>query len=269
MTGQQLATREAPVLPARLNEEQKKLIATTIAPKANENELALFFSVCDRTGLDPFAKQIYLVERYDAEAGGNVHRAQVGIDGARLVAQRSRSRGGAVYRPGTSYYYDETGREFKVWLGDKPPAAARVSVFLDGVESPGYAVRFDELAQRKRDGSLRSNWKKMPTIMLRKCAEMATLRQAFPQELSGVYLDEEGDAPIVVDRVVSEELADDVQLEALEVALDQLVGGDVTQDAIDDRLRRKYGTAELEKLTRAQAAELLESLNSASAPEDE
>lgn len=260
MTATDLVKREA-ALPAHLNEEQKKLIATTIAPKANENELALFFAVCDRTGLDPFAKQIYLVERWDADAGANVHRAQTSIDGARLVAQRARARGGPAYRPGTSFYYDAEGEEYRnVWLRPGTPAAARVSVFLDGVESPGYAVNFEEVKQTKKDGTLRSNWKKMPTIMLRKCAEMATLRQAFPQELSGLYLDEELEAPVTITHVVEEELATEEQQLALADALSKLLAGDVEQDALDARLLVKYGTAKLAELTRAQADELLERL---------
>jgi phage recombination protein Bet len=173
---------------ARLDDEKRELLARTLCSGASRDEMELFFSVCDRTGLDPFARQIYAVKRWDSRAGREVMQTQVSIDGFRLVAQRS-----GEYAGQTSVAFCGTdGQWTDVWLHDEPPAAARVGVYRKGfVEAVTAVALFREYAQRKKDGSLSGMWPKMPSVMIAKCAEALALRKAFPAELSGLYTAEE------------------------------------------------------------------------------
>ncbi|MDQ1174205.1 phage recombination protein Bet [Microbacterium testaceum] len=138
-----------------------------------------FLSHCHRTGLDPIARQIYCIER------GGKWTTQISIDGARLVAERSRE-----YEGQTPTQWTADGVTWlDVWLDEsKPPAAARVGVYRRSFREPLFAV-----ATFKAYSAGGNMWSKMPALMLGKCAEMLALRKAFPQDLSGLYSAEEMD----------------------------------------------------------------------------
>lgn len=155
-----------------------------INPKATEQEAFLFAEFCRRKGADPMTKQVYLAIFVNDKGERNVSfiagkeyftekaEAHPQFDGLKAgIIVRPKAGGELDYREGTFYLQAEEtllGGWAEIYRKDrKIPSKAEVAMY--------------EYNTGKR------NWSKMPATMIRKVAMVQALREAFPQNLGGMY----------------------------------------------------------------------------------
>lgn len=170
----------------RFSEDQVKLIKSQILPKGTNDELKLFLYICEKTGLDPFAKQIYAIHRKtkdpnDPKKQIDKMTIQTGIDGYRVIAERSDKYAG---QGEPVFIYKTIG---KVEVLD----CCKVTIYKWGPGGQRYEAATGIAFWMEYAGG--DMWAKMPHVMLSKVAEANALKKAFPQDLAGLNTSEEMD----------------------------------------------------------------------------
>lgn len=164
---------------------------------ASQGDLMLFLNQAQRTGLDPFSKQIYMIGRRQQVNGKWVTKQtiQVGIDGFRLIARRAADANHETLSMDDVLWADPKGNWHDMWIWPTPPAAAKVVVHRGEGRFSAVAAYTEYVGTRHDKATGRqvptSMWASKPALMLAKCAEALALRKAFPQELSGLYTSDE------------------------------------------------------------------------------
>lgn len=154
-----------------------QLIKTQIAKDASKEEYDLFMMMARRMRLDPLLKQIYFIKY-----GNNVSYV-TSIDSYRIIAHRTETFAG-VDLP--VYEYDKAGKVTH--------ASITVYKLVQGVRSAFSAkVKFSEYTTNK------NQWLSKPETMIAKVAEAHALRKAFPNDLAGVYTQDEMDQATILE----------------------------------------------------------------------
>jgi phage recombination protein Bet len=152
--------------------EQLELVRQTVAVGATDAELQLYLYDCARRGVHPLDRLIHFTKRggrytpitsIDFLRGRAHDTGEMAGSDDPVFDKDARTATATVYRltHGTRYAYSATAR------------------YAEYVPDPGPNGRGDVM------------WKRMPHVMLGKCAEALALRKAFPQQLGGLYVKEE------------------------------------------------------------------------------
>lgn len=150
--------------------EQLSLIKNTIAKNATDDELSLFLYRCKHLGLDPLKPGMIHFVKYGNSPGTIV----VGIEGFRSKAASTGKHSGTK----RGVLRDDKGVCVGAWC----------EVYRSDWTQPAR----EEVSLHEYNTN-KGPWQKMPETMIKKVAEAAALRMAFPDDLGGVYTNEEMD----------------------------------------------------------------------------
>ena len=157
-------------------------------------EFKFFTELCKARKLNPFLKEAYCIKFGNQPAQivvgkdailkrAIIHPDYDGMESGVIV--QAIETGEITERKGTFYIKDE-----------EKLVGGWAKVYRKNWKYPTYcSVSFDEVANRKKDGTLNSNWAGKGATMVEKVAKVRALRETFIEDLQGMYDADEMNAP--------------------------------------------------------------------------
>lgn len=177
-----------------------------------DQEVFMFLQMCRTQHLNPFLREAYCIKYGNRSPATLVVGKETFMKRARRNPDYQGSEAGIIIRD------RETGEVKElpgtVFVKGQELVGGWARVYITGLAVPTYiSVPFNEYAGRKADGSLNGMWATKPATMIRKVALLQALREAFPEDMGGLYGAEEintidseklPEAPVVVPGTVIE-----------------------------------------------------------------
>lgn len=166
------------------------------AKNVTDQEVMMFMMLCKHQHLNPFLREAYLIKygtnpativtgKAAFEKRANRCEAYEGFEAGIVVINLD---GELEYRPGT------------LVINGEQLVGGWADVFVRNFRKPVRAVvSLEEYIGRKKGGEINSQWSQKPATMIRKVAKTQALREAFPEDLQGLYSAEEVGADVLPD----------------------------------------------------------------------
>lgn len=156
--------------------------------KATDQDVLMFIELCKAQKLNPFVRDAYLV-KFGSQPAQIIVGKDVFIKRASEHPNFNGMKAGIVILDKNG---DIKEREGALKLKEEELVGGWCEVHLKDKDFPVKSVvSFEEYAQKKNDGTLNSMWSSKGATMIRKVAQSQALREAFPNELRGLYQQEE------------------------------------------------------------------------------
>lgn len=186
--------------------EVAETLKRTVALGATDEEYYMFAELCKATGLNPFKKEVWFIKTKDykkrdgTEVKGKV-QIMTGINGFLAIANNHPQFDGMECE--VKYNQD----------GSIHSATARVHRKDRRIPSTATAL-WSEYYKPNPYGN-KGIWEQMGSIMISKCAKSLALREAFPQELNGLYTEDEMPAEFSSSATLAAQPAKEVHVEVV------------------------------------------------------
>ena len=167
---------------------QEYLVGTTSA-QITMQEFKLFTELCKVRKLNPFLREAYLIKYSSNQPASIVVGKDAILKRAVLNKNYDGMKSGVIVTDTNGTIIERKGT-FK--LPNETLVGGWAEVYRKDWKYPIYcSVSLEEVMQKKVDGKPNSNWTKQPATMVEKVAKVRALREAFVEDLSGMYEAEE------------------------------------------------------------------------------
>ena len=188
----------------------KTLIIQTVAPDFTHAEFAIFREMCRQSGLNPFTREIWPIKV------GNRIQCMTGINGYYQIANRHPDYLGIDHEYSelveSTVTNPKTGEPFKLkhyeWIDAIVKRKGR-----DPEKRRAWWGEWHGEFFSKKYGTP-GIWFEKPIFMHEKCADSIALRKSFPQQINGLYTNEEFSKEQIA-KVNSNQVEDSVQTDEL------------------------------------------------------
>lgn len=152
-------------------------------------EFKLFAELCKARKLNPFLKEAYCIKYSNNLPATIVVGKDAVLKRAVLNPNYNGIKSGIIVSDENGNITERKGT-FK--LPNEKLVGGWAEVFRKDWENSVYcSVSLEESMQRKSNGQPNSNWEKQPATMIEKVAKVRALREAFVEDLGGMYEAEE------------------------------------------------------------------------------
>lgn len=166
---------------------QDYLVGTTA--QITMPEFKLFTELCKVRKLNPFLREAYLIKYSNNQPASIVVGKDAILKRAVLNPKYNGMKSGIIVVNDNGEITERKGT-FK--LDSEKLVGGWAEVFRKDWENSIYcSVSLTEAIQKKGNGEPNSNWSKQPATMIEKVAKVRALREAFVEDLGGMYEAEE------------------------------------------------------------------------------
>ena len=153
-----------------LNSEVVRNYLVSGGGEVTDQEIIFYMKLCKARGLNPWIRDCYLIKYGKDDPAATVVSRDVFL---------KRAQNNKKYL-GHEVILSDDGKQ------------ATCKVYVHDYKVPiSVTVDYEEYVGKKKDGSVNSQWRKRPRTMLRKCALVAGLREAFTEDLGSLYIKDE------------------------------------------------------------------------------
>ncbi|MCF6466380.1 phage recombination protein Bet [Clostridium sp. Cult2] len=247
----------------------KRYLVSGDPSRVTDQEVVMFMQMCKYQNLNPFLREAYLIK-----FGSSPATMVTGKD--TFVKRAAKSKLCTGYEAGVIVQKDK-GVEYRkgaLVLPNESLVGGWAKVYRKDWQVPlENTVSLEEYQRYNSKGELMNNWAKMPATMIRKVALVQALREAIPEEFSGLYSPEEmpvddsklDETPIEAS-IVDEDLATKEQLNRM---YDLAEKKNMNGEEIKKYMRQAFGKELSTELTKEEANKVIEMLENIKEKEDE